>query len=45
MTGIYVAFRRTAPVGAPWWQRALSALVRWRLVCAAMKGEHDATTN
>lgn len=32
MTGIYVAFRRTAPVGAPWWQRALCALVRWRLV-------------
>ena len=32
MTGIYVAFRRTATVGAPWWQRALSALVRWRLV-------------
>lgn len=32
MTGIYVAFRRTAPVGAAWWQRALCALVRWRLV-------------
>ena len=32
MTGIYVAFRRTAAVGAPWWQRALCALVRWRLV-------------
>lgn len=32
MTGIYVAFRRTAPVGATWWQRALCALVRWRLV-------------
>ena len=32
MTGIYVAFRRTAPVGASWWQRALCALVRWRLV-------------
>ena len=32
MTGIYVAFRRTAPAGAPWWQRALCALVRWRLV-------------
>lgn len=26
MTGIYVAFRRTAPVGAAWWQRALCAL-------------------
>lgn len=32
MSGIYIAFRRTAPVGAPWWQRALCALVRWRLV-------------
>ena len=32
MTGIYIAFRRTAAVGAPWWQRALCALVRWRLV-------------
>lgn len=32
MTGIYVAFRRTAPAGASWWQRALCALVRWRLV-------------
>ena len=32
MTGIYVAFRRTAPAGAAWWQRALCALVRWRLV-------------
>ena len=32
MSGIYVAFRRTAAVGAPWWQRALCALVRWRLV-------------
>ena len=32
MNGIYVAFRRTAAVGAPWWQRALCALVRWRLV-------------
>lgn len=32
MTGIYVAFRRTAPVGAAWWQVALCALVRWRLV-------------
>ena len=29
---VYVAFRRTAAVGAPWWQRALCALVRWRLV-------------
>ena len=29
---IYVAFRRTAPVGASWWQRTLCALVRWRLV-------------
>lgn len=32
MSGIYIAFRRTAAVGAPWWQRALCALVRWRLV-------------
>ena len=32
MTGVYVAFRRTAPAGASWWQRALCALVRWRLV-------------
>ena len=32
MTGIYIAFRRTAPIGAAWWQRALCALVRWRLV-------------
>ena len=32
MNGIYVAFRRTAPAGATWWQRALCALVRWRLV-------------
>lgn len=32
MTGIYIALRRTAAVGAPWWQRALCALVRWRLV-------------
>ena len=32
MSGIYLAFRRTAPVGASWWQRALCALVRWRLV-------------
>ena len=32
MSGIYIAFRRTAPVGAAWWQRALCALVRWRLV-------------
>ena len=32
MTGIYVAFRRTAPAGASWWQRAICALVRWRLV-------------
>lgn len=32
MTGIYVAFRRTAAVGAPWWQVALCTLVRWRLV-------------
>ena len=32
MTGIYVAFRRTAPAGASWWQRALCAIVRWRLV-------------
>ena len=32
MNGIYVAFRRTAPAGAAWWQRALCALVRWRLV-------------
>ena len=30
--GIYVAFRRTAPAGASWWQRALCAIVRWRLV-------------
>ena len=29
---IYVAFRRTAPAGASWWQRALCALVSWRLV-------------
>ena len=29
---VHVAFRRTAPVGAAWWQRALCALVRWRLV-------------
>ena len=32
MSGVYIAFRRTAPVGATWWQRALCALVRWRLV-------------
>ena len=32
MTGLYIALRRTAAVGAPWWQRALCALVRWRLV-------------
>ena len=32
MTGIYIALRRTAAVGAPWWQRVLCALVRWRLV-------------
>ena len=32
MNGIYVAFRRAAPVGAAWWQRAICALVRWRLV-------------
>lgn len=32
MNGIYIALRRTAAVGAPWWQRALCALVRWRLV-------------
>ncbi len=31
-SGVYLAFRRTAPVGAPWWHRVLSALVRWRLV-------------
>ena len=29
---VYVAFRSTAPAGAAWWQRALCALVRWRLV-------------
>ena len=29
---VHVAFRRSAPVGAAWWQRALCALVRWRLV-------------
>lgn len=28
MTGIYVAFRRTAQVGAPWWQQALCGLCR-----------------
>ncbi len=32
MNGIYIALRRTAAVGAPWWQRVLCALVRWRLV-------------
>lgn len=28
MSGIYIAFRRTAPVGAPWWQRAGICLPR-----------------
>ena len=32
MSGVYIAFRRTAPAGAAWWQRALCAMVRWRLV-------------
>lgn len=32
MSGIYLALRRDAASNATWWQRALCALVRWRLV-------------
>lgn len=30
--GLYLALRRDAASNATWWQRALCALVRWRLV-------------
>ena len=30
--GLYLALRRSAASNATWWQRALCALVRWRLV-------------